>query len=219
MPRVTGRAFLLPDRQEDPGYGLYSYLLLGAKPDTATKARFAAVLVRYLLLEESSAARGYCTNALNVTYLPLNESPPADIWEARLSVLTVDNPLDSSPLEWVFEHYDYTRAAFLLAKVPGDSAHVVGPYLVSHTLPLGRVARLESEYLWQDLSAVEPRLAGAWMKAFKRQAAKRHYWRSTLGETWALELRNAIASVSSVTAVAAPNLELSELLQKPVVWR
>ena len=39
LPRETGAAFLLPDAAERAGYGLYSYLLLGAPPTDGTRDR------------------------------------------------------------------------------------------------------------------------------------------------------------------------------------
>ena len=39
--RETGAAFLLPAAAERPGYGLYSYLLLGAPPTDGTRDRYA----------------------------------------------------------------------------------------------------------------------------------------------------------------------------------
>ena len=51
---ITGREFLEPGQSETQGYGLYSYVLLGNRPpDDRTRARYLAVLRRYLLIERA----------------------------------------------------------------------------------------------------------------------------------------------------------------------
>ena len=66
--RNTVRDFLVRDRKEYPGYGLYSYLLFPSRPAPADEARYREVIGVYLsMLAEagtSSFARRYSTSRI-----------------------------------------------------------------------------------------------------------------------------------------------------------
>src|SRR5262249_6943782 len=69
------RAFLLEGKQEDKGYGLYSYFLLGDKPTDAQKPNIIQAIDAYLalIIELSELENYFDITQINVTYLPIKE--------------------------------------------------------------------------------------------------------------------------------------------------
>jgi hypothetical protein len=176
--RETGWALLQPGRSEAPGYGLYSYLLLGAPPSGATRERYLAVIDAYwgLVPEIASLERYVAPAQLNIAYLPVTGPPPQAV-----------------STEWLLAQHDHARSRALLRLLPG--AHRGGPYILSVLkrvgLP-GAGSSLTGPYLFQDLSSVPPNLAAAWVKQFLNQAAQERFWENRTGERLALKLRVTI---------------------------
>lgn len=171
MPaRETGSALLAPGAREVAGYGLYSYLLLGAPPAAATRERYVkAVEAFWTIVPDIAALEQYVPRAeLNVAYVPVKE--------ARASRAGAD---------WIVDNYDHARARSLLRHVPG--ANRDGPYLVSTLRPLADGTG--GQYLFQDLSSVPPHLAASWVKEFLNQAAQERFWDERTGARLALKLR------------------------------
>ena len=184
--RETGRSFLAKGKEEDRGYALYSYLLLGASPTDSSRERYVAAIQSYLntiiRVEELEAYQD--RNHLNVTLLPINIAAGPSV-----------------SAHWLLEHYDYARARFLLDKLPGD--HRDGPYIVSTLEPLSKLGTLSDHYLFQDLSKVPAApsdLMSWWLREFMGQAAQETFWEERTGEQFALRLRTTI----SVLAVGIP---------------
>lgn len=174
----TGWSLLLKNEKEEAGYGLYSYLLFGSLPTEANSERYKKAIEAYLWtiphiidLESYDIPR----NELNITYLPVKETPP----EQGMST------------EWVLTNYDYARARALLRLLPGD--HRDGPYIISLMKPLSGVSELTGEYLYQDLSHVEPHIVSLWAKDFFNQAAQERFWEERTGKRLALKLRTTVA--------------------------
>src|ERR1051326_9535597 len=70
--RETGRAFLTHGEDEEPGYGLYSYLLFGSQPNDATRQRYLSSISAYLAIPTARALREHFpASSMNITYLPL----------------------------------------------------------------------------------------------------------------------------------------------------
>ncbi|PWT98437.1 MAG: hypothetical protein C5B51_29295 [Terriglobia bacterium] len=188
--RVTSRALLLQGENEEPGYGLYSYLVFGLRParsDTPRYARYIKALEAYLELEEASSVRRYVPqDAINVTYLPVRDSAP------------------TTPAA-LLETYDYSRAQRLLALTTGESPD--GPFLISARQPLSRAAALPAEHIFQDLSTVPPDLVRLWVKHFIEQAAQERFWESKSRDEFILGVRTYIArggnEVGSLSAAFA----------------
>ena len=171
--RETGAALLAPAMREADGYGLYSYLLLGAPPDAAARDRYTeAIAAFWSVVPEIAALEQYVPRAeLNVAYVPVKAIPPGPV--AASSILA---------------GYDYARARSLLRYLPG--ANRDGPYLVSALKPLSGDAG--KRYLIQDLSGVPPRLTASWVKEFLNQAAQERFWDERAGARLALKLRVTI---------------------------
>jgi hypothetical protein len=170
--RETGAALLQPADGETDGYGLYSYLLLGAPPGPEARDRYVkAVEAFWSMVPEVVALEKYVPRAqLNVAYVPVTASAGA-----------------RPTAQWIVEHYDYPRARSLLRHLPG--APRGGPYLVSVLAPLRGGAPASGRYLFQDLSGVPPHLAAAWVKEFLNQAAQERFWDERSGTRLALRLR------------------------------
>jgi hypothetical protein len=201
--RQTGRALLLPDQQESEGYGLYSYLLFGSRPSDANRERYLKAIEEYLkfpdvvqlekyIMRMDRVARQEARRQLNITYLPLTESPAADIrsqWAAG----------DYIPVaQWMLTHYDYARARVLLSKLSGE--HLSGPYIVSVLKPprgMGAVRPL----LFQDQSAVPARIVPLWMREFLYQAAQERFWQTKTTRQLALKLRTVVAVLARALPV------------------
>lgn len=179
--RVTGRSYLIKGKKEDPGYGLYSYLLLGSRPSDSSRERYVAAIKAYLTgMEDIGKLRDYVPPAkLNITYLPVESVPPLDV----------------TP-EWLVDHYDYARAQALLKALPGSL--IEGPYIVSALKPLA-FDSVPPQYLFQNLSTVPTKpddLISWWVREFIHQAAQEHFWQPQTAESLVLKMRTTIAALA-----------------------
>lgn len=195
--RETGSALLVAGEPEASGYGLYSYLLLGARPvDDSRKRVLEAIEVYWGLVPEISRLEQYVPRQqLNVAYLPVRNLP-----ESRISAAKV------------LETYDYARARSILRFVPGATRE--GPYILSTLKPIG-VAGAASpleRYLFQDLSRVPPHLVASWVKEFLSQAAQERFWEVRTVEGLGLKLRVTVG----VLADALP--EVRKALDTWIAW-
>lgn len=175
--RETGRALLLTGSREADGYGLYSYLLLGAPPGAGVRERYLeAIEAFWTVVPDIMALEQYVPRAeLNIAYVSVNRAPGSTV-----------------SAQWVLDNYDYARARSLLRHLPGPSRD--GPYLVSALRPLGSGTTTASgRYLLQDLSSVPPHLAAAWVKEFLNQAAQERFWDERTAARLALKLRVVVA--------------------------
>jgi hypothetical protein len=172
--RETGSDFLPPGVREVDGYGLYSYLLLGAPPVAEARERSVkAIEAFWTVVPDIRALEQYVPRAaLNVTYVPVKAAPPG-----------------SAGAQWILDNYDYARARSLLRHLP--SAYRDGPYLVSALAPLSGGA--VSRYLLQDLSSVPAHLGAPWVKEFLNQAAQERFWDERSAARLALKLRVTVA--------------------------
>lgn len=186
--RDTGRSFLKRVDKEPPGYGLYSYLLLGSPPTDSNRNRYLVAIGAYLhSISEIDKLADYEDRAeLNITLLPVEDAPTPG----------------ASP-EWILAHYDYARSRFLLDKLPGD--HARGPYVLSTLKPLGEITALSDQYLFQDLSivpAAPPDLLYWWVQEFMAQAAQEHFRQERTASQIALRLRTTVA----ILAIGVPDV-------------
>lgn len=196
LPRESGWSFLPPSQAEAEGYGLYSYLLLGAPPGAATRERYLQGIEAYLgLMPDITSLERYVQSRreLNVAYLPI-AAPPGPAVSA----------------EWALEHYDYARSRILLRAVPGS--HREGPYIISSLKPLSGAAALSGQYLYQDLSSVPPHVVSPWIKEFLNQAAQERFWEGRAAERLALKLRTTIG----ILALGLPDVRKG--LESWITW-
>jgi len=218
--RVTASDFLASSQTEKEGYGLYSYILFGARPESLTAdrwRRYYEAIVAYLDIPTAGEiSRSVPPASTNLTFLPValaeSELPAAGLtpnqfrFDAqRLAAHAAMHKTsgrdssyhDSSKGEtacMLTGNYDYARAQGLLALLP--DSHMEGPYIVSVAEPLSRTRALPAQYLYQDLSSVPPELIRLWVKEFMAQAQENEFWKTRSKDQFVLRLRTAIGVVS-----------------------
>ncbi len=153
--RVTGRKFLVGNQAEDPGYGLYSYLLLPREPspsDDGLRTRYLGAIGEYLsiarikdfdLQPEPPPPRN-----LNIAYLPLREVP---------SRLTPDDLLS---------RYNWPLAQTILGRLLllNRGGRRDGPFILSHNQPLSSAKSLPGRPLFIDMSRVPARVISLYVR-------------------------------------------------------
>lgn len=154
--KITVRDYLLRGENENPDYGLFSYVLLSRKPVTEKEFdRYLALHVAYHSLhstkeyEEMAADSLLRRKNINVTY-----------WLTNLKSGNKFNLKDSlESLEatdkFFIENYDYFRADLLLNIIKGIKTP--GPFIVSYHYPLSNLPEEieKDELLLIDLTRVD----------------------------------------------------------------
>jgi hypothetical protein len=197
LSRETGGAFLGAGQSEAAGYGLYSYLLLGAPPSESSRERCLKAIEAYLALvpDVMSLEEYVPRRELNIFYLPVRGEPA--------------KPLSG---QWVLENYDYARARSLLRALPGPNRD--GPYILAAFRPLGGAAAgaTSGPYLFQDLSSVPPHLAASWVREFLNQAAQERFWE----ERTAVQLARRMRATVGIMGTGLP--EVRKALDGWITW-
>jgi hypothetical protein len=196
MSRETGRFFLVSGQPETAGYGLYSYLLLGAPPSEASRERYLKAIEAYLsLIPDVVSLEEYVPRGeLNIFYAPVRGAPAPPV-----------------TAQWVVDNYDYARARSVLRVLPRSNRD--GPYILAAFKPLGGTAAAAAgPYLFQDLSSVPPHLAASWVREFLNQAAQERFWEEKKGAQLAQRLR------ATVGIMGAGLPEVRKSLDTWIVW-
>ena len=191
----TGRGFLARDETEKPGFGLYSYFLLGSPPDEKSRDRYLKAIDTYLRLTPALAELNALLDRdeLNANYMPVNRSPE-----------------NGATAQWVLTHYDYVRARTLLRNLPGSLRR--GPYLVSSLNPAGDGRGFSGPLLFQDLSSVPAHLVPNWYEEFLNQAAQERFWDTRHAQRFVLRMRTIIG----ILALGLPDVE--KALEHWITW-
>ncbi len=192
--RETARSLLSAGQSEMAGYGLYSYLLLGAPPSEASRERYLKAIEAYLaLIPDVASLEEYVPRGeLNVFYLPVRGTPP--------SALTA---------QWALDNYDYARARSLLRGLPEPNRD--GPYILAAFKPVGG-AGAAPPYLFQNLSSVPPHLAASWVREFLNQAAQERFWE----EKTAMQLAQRMRATVGIMGSGLP--EVKKALDGWITW-
>jgi hypothetical protein len=176
---LSGRRYLLPGESPEPGYGLYSYLLLGAPPrDKEETARYLKMIEAYLVVlqdVDEYMQRHVRPSKLNATFIPLKRTPESG----------------NSNSEWasnVLAAYDYATAQILLGGL--DEPYQEGPYLISALKPFSET---NTVYLVEDLTGVVPELAWDCVRLFTYLAAQERSWSEKSLQRLSVSVRNLIA--------------------------
>jgi hypothetical protein len=194
----TGREFLLSGDSEEPGYGLYSYLLWRNTPSPQDRARYLSVISAFLLIPKASVEEGREMTVdsaghsvppaevvqpknLNVAYIPVNAVPPADV-----------------TAEWVLDNYDVNRARLLLNRVPENLNQ--GPYIISSLHPLRSELSPSDHILFQNLSSpsITDDIAYQWVRLFQDQALRQEFWRADMMADFVLGMRTKVSLVAGI---------------------
>ena len=194
--RISARRFLLPNKTEQPEYGLYSYLLFSAPPQHEEEnARYLRVLGACLSVMrdiDEILKRHQPPRELNATYIPVTKVPTSGKSDAEWA-------------EHVLAVYDYATAQILLSKL--DTTYQRGPYLISVLKPLSKADSPAPVHLFQDFTGVVPDQASNWVKHFMYLAAQQRGWTDQSLRRVNLTMRNLIAVASIVTPEVAGALK------------
>ena len=193
--RVAGRGFLLPNKKEDSGYGLYSYLLFATSPGIKQKERSLKVLEAFFekIIPISELNLHFMRSELNVFYVPVKKQPTGTLSLSQLA-------------SFVLENYDYARAKRLLANLPATQQVNLteGLYFVSSKSPLSGAASPHS--LIQELHpSVPAHVAWEWIRYFMLVSSQQHSW----GETALAKLRLKMRVIVANIAVGLPEVQKS----------
>lgn len=196
--RYSGRSFLLPDKREDEGFGLYSYLILTSRPTESERERYLDVLRVYL--QQIGVIRDLLRQQLqpkelNITYVPIDATPPV-----------------MPHAEWLVEHYDYARADVLIGQL---KEHCKGICLISTLVPLTQSVD-PTQFGFEDLSFVPtqpPDLIVWWIREFLAQSAQERFWDARTGKRFVLSMRTTISAL----ALGLPDVQRS--VNAWITWR
>lgn len=218
--RVTAGSFLTPEQNEAPGYGLYSYVLFGERPESLDSTRwrryFQTILAFFNLPPAESTVSYVAPAGMNLTFFPITcaqrELPKSSYQPIafqfdpeRVKAHAQEHQASGKPFAGhgasnadtactLVSSYDYSRAQQLLALLPGP--HLEGPYIISAAQPLSKAGALPAQYLYQDLSSVPPELVSLWFKEFMAQAQEPEFWKTRTRDQFVLRLRTAIGIAS-----------------------
>jgi hypothetical protein len=204
---VSGRAFLVGNANEEGGFGLYSYLLMGSPPASETmREQYLSVVGEYLkLLTDVGLLEGAALpkNELNVTYLFLTERPTVSVPTAA----------------WVLNHYNFARAKAILA-ISGRNDLLNGPYLVSALLPMSHLTSPPSHLLLQDLSHCTSDVAASWIEEFERRAGRAEFWKEDTRNQAILGLRTFVSNAAAGFAtVGESTADFKKLVADWITWK
>lgn len=198
------RAILLSDRHEEPGYGLYSYVLFSTPPDpddTTMYERYLKIVEVYLRMMEplSRFEHEVQPSHLNVTHVPINAMPV----DVRLEDTIKSDTRKAA--ERLVERYDYARAQLILYRA--GLTNRKGPYLLSSLNPLGRYPAARPFFV-QDLSNIPPEQAGEWLREFINQTAQERFWEPRALPQLTLKMKAIVSDLLHRT----PSLEQQAIL-------
>jgi len=182
------RRYLLPNKTEESGFGLYSYLLFPVPPGNAEeKARYLKTLescLRMMQGVEEFLARHRRRSELNATHIPVTAVPTynKDLEKWAASVLDL---------------YDYATAQNLLDKL--DNTYRRGPYLISVLKqPLSNANTPIQMHVLQDFTGKVPELVSQFVDFFISRAAQQQTWTESSLQSFRLNLRNLVAVAGKV---------------------
>lgn len=172
--RDTGYSHLTGAGKEEPGYGLYSYVIL---PSASPRgAALLAEIFRELRRADSLPAE---RNQLNVLYLPMQGDRKVQFEVLRQ---TMQGAPDKLGADYMASYYDYTTAQKLLyhmCSAPHDSVRDVcqgdmarGPYIFTYAAPASQIEPLPPPFLFVDLSDVHAKAFGELIAAFRAQVKR-----------------------------------------------
>jgi len=201
--RPTGLALTFAPSAEPTGFGLYSYLLLGAKPSEATRPLYVAIVKASLnkTSEIGTQLRYFKPAQLNYYIIPVFEGSPA-------------GGSNEATANWIVDNYDYPRAAKILSTLSGSHS---GLYILSVLAkPLDLSKPLAPPYFLLDLTHFDPEMATAAIQYFLDQASKDEPWEENVGQRMALDVRNYIEKMGNQMHFVGPALTTAiQWLQPP----
>jgi len=181
--QFTGTALLLSKASEDPGYGLYSYILLPHAPAPYEKERYRSLLIALLNIPTVKDLSALVPKSqINTTYLLTKEMPP------------LESPFSAADeADFLLQNYDYARATVLLSTLPKYTG--LGPIIVSVLHPL-QYGQTPNPVLVQNLSDAQPDLMSVYVDAFSKRVAQGEVWQPQSLASLSLSLRNLLETTA-----------------------
>jgi len=169
--KMTCRAYLLRGKNEQPGYGLYSYALFTGMPlDEKVFKRYLAFYEafrgKYRKLEGYTGIHNIDKKTLNITFWPL----ALELFE---SIPSEDDG------DFFVTNYDYLMADVIMSRIRGIEGDP-GPFLIACRFPLGTGLEnpKKAEMLILNLSRISEELFGDVLTYFRKMvAAKPGTWK------------------------------------------
>lgn len=190
--------FLVGDEAAPPGFGTYSYLLLGERIDPAQHENRKIVVAAFLrMLEELSQSDSRSRDRLvNLTMIPVTSAPPP---------VVLESPGRDEAWEWLIANFNYRRAQEILDAAARE--HGTGPFIVS-----SRQSPNGEETFVQDLTAAHGAAAERWVRLHVFLTTQERDWNRTEFRSYAVKTINAL----SVFAEAVP--EAIQGVSTAVTW-
>ncbi|HET7433632.1 MAG TPA: hypothetical protein VFN10_02850 [Thermoanaerobaculia bacterium] len=186
MPRLDpSRSLLVRGKEEEKGFGLYSYVLFSEQPTAEARVRYVALVSRIVRSVDRTGemiAVGYKRAELNVIHFPVLRQP------TRSATLP-------EAAEWIVDNYDYARAKKLLRKC--SNAKGRGPFLVSSLVPLESTKDLPFIH---DLASAGTDTIALWADEFVRVSCTPTHWNEASLTAAMLSVRDRLALVASAGA-------------------
>jgi hypothetical protein len=174
---VTARYFLRFNKNEEPDYGLYSYLIFGSNSEGTRLTRLAAAKSYLNILPEiDSIDQSVQKKQINIFYTFLKHEYH-EIARNNIPCRDYIRKWDSQKLtaDCLLEIYDYERARRMLANLDltGD-----GMYIISYFEPLGNTRVIDQKKLLvQDLTRLDDKMIETWILEFRRHiTTNKEYW-------------------------------------------
>ncbi|MDR4464584.1 MAG: hypothetical protein MRJ66_10005 [Nitrospira sp.] len=215
---MTGRALLVGDQPEAPGYGLYSYVLFESEPTAETKPIYLAVISACLeeIQDLGELDKTYRPKTLNAMWIPVKSLP------VRVS----DHEGLQSKAEKILDLYNYARAQAILDQLY-KARNNGGPYLASSLSPVSSSSKTSS-VLFQDLSVVrqvsnqgdQTNMAYEWVLDFVGRVSnprpKEQDWNDASLESFVNEVRDTRQPAFKRYGVRADQLDLKRYIVFPI---
>ena len=215
---LTGRALLVADQPEAPGYGLYSYVLFDSEPTAETKPIYLAVISACLeeIQDLGNLDKTYSPKTLNAMWIPVKSLP----------VKESDHEGLQSKAEKVLDLYNYARAQAILDQLYKARKNG-GPYLASSLAPVSSSSKTNS-VLFQDLSAVrlvsnqgdQTNMAYEWVLDFVGRVSnprpREQDWNNASLESFVNEVRDTRQPAFKRYGVRADQLDLKRYIVFPI---
>ncbi len=195
-PRITGSGYGIFDKTswEDPRFGLYSYVL--APHDSEAFETFVSRLMAKTQPASALVQAGAPPRQLNVFYMPVQDTDALPV----LSAITPDQLTD---------RYDHILASRLLLKICEAEASrsldhcrsgvlTDGPFVVSYLAPIAQTDVVAPPYLFLDLTGINPKAYGEYIRALKAQVLSDDYAGGEKLNTVRLGILNFLSDVSDL---------------------
>jgi hypothetical protein len=190
---LEARSLLLAGVDEARGYGLYTYLLLGARGATTEhKRRQFLALEALLRLDDVYALEKYTKvkSGINIVYVPIKNLPPDGM------LAPISDKEYSELAEWIAGRYDYERASVLLHRLESKGIDPNGIYLVSDLAPLTSADASSTKVFVQNFTTKPPDYIYAHVQIHMRRATQEGRWTMVELENLFLDIRSWMATAA-----------------------